>query len=75
MREKNGAGEESLPLKHQDVAMDYGQQGGQRAFKTPVPRPQGRLPRLKKTAIIILLIVILVATSALVAWLTYWIGY
>ncbi|HQJ10433.1 MAG: hypothetical protein BWY25_01318 [Chloroflexi bacterium ADurb.Bin222] len=75
MREQNGAGEESFPVKHPGVATGYGQQGEQRTSKTPVSQSRDRLPRLKKTAIIILLIVILVATSALVAWLTYWIGY
>jgi len=75
MRERNDAREEILALEQRRPATDRDREAAQPASGTSLLQHRHRLPRLKHATIIILLIAILVVSSALVALITYWIGY
>jgi len=75
VREQNGAREETFSRQQRESTTGHGQEVAQPVSDTPVLHRQRCLPRLSQTAIIVLLIVILVASSVLVALFTYWIAH
>ena len=75
VREQNNAREGTFSQQQGEPTTGHGQDTARPVSDTPVLHRQRRLPRLSQTAIIVLLIVILVASSVLVALLTYWIAH
>ena len=75
MQQQNDTREETFSLEQREPATDRGQEAVQLASGTSLLQHRHHLPHLKHATIIILLIVILVVSSALVALITYWIGY